>query len=73
MTAPTIKQVLTHLNALRQNGDKIKFGFYTPEEDQLEELKEIRDKCKITASLPPGKLFFFQCLQTIVFWQHFVR
>jgi len=58
VTAPTIKQVLTHLNALRQNGDKIKFGFYTPEEDQLEELKEIRDKCKITASLPPGKLLF---------------
>ena len=53
VTAPTIKQVLTHLNALRQNGDKIKFGFYTPEEDQLEELKEIRDKCKITASCPP--------------------
>ena len=59
VTAPTIKQVLTHLNALRQNGDKIKFGFYTPEEDQLEELKEIRDKCKITASWQPGKLFLF--------------
>ena len=49
ITAPTIKQVLTHLNALRQNGDKIKFGFYTPEEEQLEELKEIRDKCKIAS------------------------
>ena len=46
VTAPTIKQVLTHLNTFRQNGDKIKFGFYTPEEDQLEELKEICDKCK---------------------------
>jgi len=44
VTAPTIKQVLTHLNTFRQNGDKIKFGFYTPEEDQLEELKEICDK-----------------------------
>ena len=50
MTAPTIKQVLTHLNTFRQNGDKVKFGFYTPEEDQLEELKEMCDKCKITAT-----------------------
>ena len=60
VTAPTIKQVLTHLNTFRQNGDKIKFGFYTPEEDQLEELKEMCDKCKQRVALQ--RIFINVCL-----------